>query len=170
MLEARPGDAALLLELQTEAIAAAESPFPDALDKLQTLEQRLKQMTVDEKYTLPWNRHLYSQLLLPASYQVGVAFARSVAMQRSLLAVIAAERYERAEQKLAQSWEDLAPTFLAEVPLDPFNGAPLIFSRTKTGYLIYSVGKDRVDGGGDFGPNLQGNDWGIRVEREAQKP
>ncbi len=44
--------------------------------------------------------------------------------------------------------DDLVPDYLPEVPDDPFGGGPLVYRRTATGYLLYSVGRDQRDDGG----------------------
>jgi hypothetical protein len=33
--------------------------------------------------------------------------------------------------------------------VDPFTGAPLFFKSTTAGYVVYSVGRDRRDDGGE---------------------
>ncbi len=32
--------------------------------------------------------------------------------------------------------------------IDPFTGKPLIYRRTASGFIVYGLGKDRVDNGG----------------------
>jgi hypothetical protein len=34
------------------------------------------------------------------------------------------------------------------VPIDPYSDRPLVYRRTDDGYLLYSVGSNRVDDGG----------------------
>ena len=48
----------------------------------------------------------------------------------------------------------LVPQFLANVPLDPFDGQPLRFKRLDQGYVVYSIGRDGRDGGGKEKPLL----------------
>ena len=43
---------------------------------------------------------------------------------------------------------DLVPRFLAAVPTDPFNGAPLRYKRSEQGFIVYSIGPDGHDDGG----------------------
>ena len=44
---------------------------------------------------------------------------------------------------------DLVPDYLPEVPLDPFSGKPLVYRREATGHVLYSVGLDGQDDGGE---------------------
>lgn len=46
------------------------------------------------------------------------------------------------------SLEALVPEFLKAAPVDPYSGNALVYRRTETGYLLYSVGPDGVDNGG----------------------
>jgi RNA polymerase sigma-70 factor (ECF subfamily) len=66
---------------------------------------------------------------------------------------IAAKRARAAGHTLA-GIEHLAPEFLPEVPADPFDGEPLRFDGA-TG-LVWSVGTDRIDSGGEVDPGREG--------------
>jgi hypothetical protein len=41
------------------------------------------------------------------------------------------------------------PTYLAAVPTDPFDGQPLRYKKLAKGYIVYSVGENGKDDGGD---------------------
>jgi len=43
---------------------------------------------------------------------------------------------------------ELAPECLAKLPTDPFTGDPYRYTRKRDGFVVYSVGKNRVDDGG----------------------
>jgi hypothetical protein len=42
----------------------------------------------------------------------------------------------------------LAPEYLRQIPDDPLGNGPFIYRRTADGYVLYSVGGNRVDDGG----------------------
>jgi hypothetical protein len=46
---------------------------------------------------------------------------------------------------------ELVPTYLSSLPRDPFDGEPLRFKRRASGYVVYSIGSDLRDDGGDEG-------------------
>ncbi len=50
---------------------------------------------------------------------------------------------------LPATLESLIPDFLPSIPIDPFDGRPIRYSREKK--LIYSVGEDLIDSGGKIG-------------------
>jgi len=62
----------------------------------------------------------------------------------------AASLYKAAEGSLPEGWQDIVPEYLQEIPLDPFSDKPLkLKTNAEAGLVIYSVGKDRKDNGGN---------------------
>ena len=45
---------------------------------------------------------------------------------------------------------ELVPDYLAVIPTDPFDGLPLKYKKTSPKYIVYSVGWNREDDGGDI--------------------
>ena len=83
-------------------------------------------------------------------------------LQTAQLAVrvrVAVERFQRINGHYPASIGELVPQFLASVPLDPWADAPLRYrvvpqqELSPAGYILYSVGPDRVDNGGS-GPGV----------------
>jgi hypothetical protein len=60
--------------------------------------------------------------------------------------------------------DDLVPTYLAAVPVDPFSDKPFIYERRGDGYLLASVGQNGVYDGGD---DMSG--WIVRGEWQEQQ-
>jgi hypothetical protein len=61
--------------------------------------------------------------------------------------------------------DDLVPTYLAVVPVDPFTDKPFIYERRGDGYLLASVGVNGVyDGGDDFGGWIVRGEWQATVQ------
>ena len=72
-----------------------------------------------------------------------------VASIRCARIVVAVERYRLAHgQALPSRLEDLVPSLLDVVPIDPFSGKPLRFVTEDGGYVAYSLGLNRQDDGG----------------------
>jgi hypothetical protein len=59
------------------------------------------------------------------------------------------ERYRLANGVLPDSLGDLVPRFVDVVPADPYDGRPLRYQKLTKGYVVYSVGEDGNDDGGD---------------------
>jgi hypothetical protein len=56
------------------------------------------------------------------------------------------------------------PGILPELPKDTYTLGPFVYERTETGYLLYSVGQDRVDGHGvSFDDQPSGDDIRLRI-------
>ncbi|MEP6592719.1 MAG: hypothetical protein ABJC51_03460, partial [Acidobacteriota bacterium] len=69
---------------------------------------------------------------------------------RGALVTLAIERYRRGHDGvLPAQLSDLVPSRLSAVPVDPFSGSGLIYKRLPQGYVVYSVGPDRADNGGE---------------------
>jgi len=70
--------------------------------------------------------------------------------RRVVVTAIALKRFQLRHGKLPETLNELAPEFLRAVPIDPFDGKPLRYRSNADGtYLLYSVGEDGKDDGGD---------------------
>lgn len=101
-----------------------------------------------------------AELLMPALQAAFKSASRDVAMIRTLRvynALLMAEQAGHDPQGLADL--DLP----AEETIDPFTGEPLIVKRTDKGWVVYSVGENEVDDGGQFG---RGEDSGFGEGQE----
>jgi hypothetical protein len=88
-------------------------------------------------------------MLLPGLQGVAQRFARFEARRRAAATAIAVERFRLAHDgHLPATLDELKPQFLTEVPKDPFDGQPLRFKPLATGFVVYSIGANRVDDGG----------------------
>jgi ABC-type transport system involved in multi-copper enzyme maturation permease subunit len=85
---------------------------------------------------------------VPAIVRIALSCLNSRARLRCASAGLACERYRLARGVWPTSYEDLVPAFIPRVPIDPFDGKPPRFCRVKDQLVIYSVGVDRRDDGG----------------------
>jgi hypothetical protein len=66
---------------------------------------------------------------------------------------VAVERYRRDhDQQVPQALTDLVPRYLTDIPHDPYSESTLLYKRTDAEYVIYSVGPNGTDDGGDLTP------------------
>ena len=84
------------------------------------------------------------------------------------IVALAAERYRREFEKWPVSLEALvAAKFLEQEPVDPYDGKPIRLRRTEDGLIVYTVGPDREDNGGNLAAAgtypERGTDVGIRL-------
>lgn len=74
----------------------------------------------------------------------------SQAMSDLCVTAIAIKRYQLAKGSLPESLARLVPAYLPTVPIDLFDGKPLRYrASNETDYLLYSMGADMTDDGGD---------------------
>jgi hypothetical protein len=86
------------------------------------------------------------------------------------LAAIALKRYQLRHGKLPSSLEALVPEFLPALPYDYMSAKPLCYRhKTDGSYVLYSVGVDGKDDGGDPTP-LPGTPPGLWGGRDAVWP
>lgn len=158
-----PGDRARMLATFNALIEVARKP----VDEQVRSSAPFKDPPFDD-------HHRIHKLLFPAVEKVASSYWRSVAETRSTVAAIACERYRLKHGRWPASLAALAPEFLSAVPLDPFDGQPLRLKRLPDGIVIYSIGADRTDDGGDLRriDNPYGKDEGFRLwdMKERRKP
>jgi hypothetical protein len=81
--------------------------------------------------------------------------ARETGRLRAAAAVVAAVRFRKAEGHWPRSLEELVPKWMAEAPIDPFTGKPLVYRVDDEGVVVYSVGVDGKDDGGVETPEVK---------------
>jgi hypothetical protein len=86
-------------------------------------------------------------------YNLSSAVLKTLRMEtarRIVITAVALKRFQLKQGKLPETLDELVPAFLSAVPIDPNNGKPLHYQPNTDGtYLLYSVGEDGVDDGGD---------------------
>jgi len=142
-----------LEETQILLEGARESQAARSLHPATAAAQELSQRDLKQG---PYSRarHFASGMLTGSltNYFQRVAIAQT---QRELVcAAIALRRFELRHGKLPAVLDQLVPEFLPQLPRDFFDGQSLRYRlRDDGGFLLYSVGKDQKDDGGDPGPD-----------------
>ncbi len=76
------------------------------------------------------------------------AIIRARANAHGVDVALAVLRFERKHGRMPESLNDLVGEFLTQIPHDPVDGQPLRYLRQSDGFLVYSVGANQVDDGG----------------------
>jgi hypothetical protein len=114
----------------------------------------------ERRVQLPWGaKH---------SMDVLAKFVENVAedegLFRSAAAALAAEQFRQARGRWPATLDELVPEYLTAVPRDPCDLQPLRLARRPDGIVIYGVGRNGQDDGGDVGGGpSKGRDVGIRL-------
>jgi hypothetical protein len=158
MRDLRRAEHPLMLALMSRRVAEVrELPSHEQVEAGQAFEAEARGLPPGAVFT---------RLLLPAVSKIGEADRRKHAHVRSLVVLLAAERYRRAKGRWPESLAQMVPDYLSAASADPYDGAPLRYRRLDDGVVAYAVGADRVDDGGSIGhklPDEPGADVGHRL-------
>jgi len=145
---------AALLERMNQVVEIAALPPEEQAPRFEAL-----------KASLP-KEPLLVRELMPALEKVATADRRTQAQLRCAAAGLAAERYRLRHGHWPASLADLKGDLLRQVPLDPFDGQPLRYRNDGAGVIVYSIGPDRTDDGGNratLNTHKPGTDIGFRL-------
>ena len=149
-------DGIIFLDYVDECIRIVQLPAPKRFAALAVVEARLR----DGKGVL-FRDFGYMPMFIRRE-------AREAALFESATTALAVERYRLARAGVPETLGRLVPDYLAAVPEDPFDGAPLRYKRVDRGFTVYSVGEDGKDDGGKEEPRKkegQTYDLVFRMER-----
>ena len=90
-----------------------------------------------------------TRLLLPDLAKINAAVRTTRARAAVLRTLLAVERYRLRHGKWPAKLDDCVPAYLDKVPLDPIDEAPLRYKILPDGVVVYSIGNDRKDDGGN---------------------
>ncbi|MHC4179301.1 MAG: hypothetical protein ACYSWU_17450 [Planctomycetota bacterium] len=148
----RSANLSVYLKYMNRMVAATKRPLPQARREAEQIGSDVQSATGGSPFTSPG--HIMTSLLVPAIDAFVDAAARMAASSRATDAVIAVERFRRTTGRLSENLDELVPELLPGMPIDPFHRQPLRYVVKDDEYVIYSVGRDGVDDGG------QGNEQG----------
>jgi hypothetical protein len=158
---------AAMLRYLNRAVEAAKSPTEEQRARMREIEATAKSQPV------------LVRLFVPALSKINEACLRTQAQLRCASAALAAERYRQAKGRWPEAWDELiAAGFLREKPIDLYDGKPLRMRRMGDGLVIYSVGPDGEDNGGNLdrkrliapGTDLGFRLWDVDKRRQAAPP
>jgi len=162
-------------QLMLEALRAAQTN--DALFSIQSELQ--SNVTI---LSIPTNEDTYFWFSDPRNVNLHFALSQSIELlpktfgrvtkietsRRMVVAAIALKRYHLKHGGFPPNLASLTPDLLSEVPRDPIDGQPLRYRLNADGtFLLYSIGDDGKDNGGDPTPSegtksiqwQRGRDW-----------
>jgi len=143
-----------MIDTMQAAVGARGVYRPIDLSRFAEWEQRLARTT-------PYN--ILAKTLIPAYAKVVHRTQQAQTGIDLALVACALERYRLARGEYPARLEALAPAYLERVPQDVVTGGPLNYRKTPGGrFVLYSVGENRVDDGGEvhLNKNKTGADRG----------
>lgn len=126
-----------------------QKPWPEVDAELYGLLSEMQAaLTGLRKY-----RHPISALLLPNFSKAIRTTAQHDTQRRLTVVAIALERYHLRHRRFPAELNELVPVFLTAVPNDLMSGQPLRYHHNSDdSYVLYSVGEDGRDDGGNPNP------------------
>ncbi len=116
-------------------------------------------------------RYWLSSLAIPNYSRATEAALRNETERQMTLAAIALGRFRLAHGSLPQDLRELTPELLAQAPCDPMSGKALHYRPGQDGgFLLYSVGLDGIDDGGNPTTASSTNHFGFWDARDAVWP
>jgi hypothetical protein len=137
-------DLALYLEVQDDIQSAVSAGFPDTLAKVNAVQAKLVNRSGISKVTQP-----LTPQIVPPTVAACEATARVLSHGRAGETAITVVLFHRRTGKLPDSLTQLMPEFIADLPIDAFDGQPLRYRQVSNGFVVYSIGRDLKDQGGD---------------------
>ena len=152
---------AVLLRYHNRLVEIAQLPETELKSRFEALEQEVKSAAAQ-----PLNLRVFLvKHIAPAMGKVWQALQRHHARLRSAYVAVALERYRQQHDRWPDSLQQLIPGLIERVPLDPYDGALLRYRPLADGVVVYSVGPDGKDNGGNLlaNPYAPGADIGFRL-------
>jgi hypothetical protein len=134
---------AILLDFQTRLVEAAKRPLNQRMALIKEIDSSLlAQIPLSER------RHSLVYLLYPAVTKIAQIEQRLHANLACAIAGLGAERVRLEKGRWPESLDEIVQAgCLKKVPIDPFDGNPLRFRRTKDGLVVYSIGPEGKNDG-----------------------
>jgi hypothetical protein len=154
-------DAIIYLDIMEEYIKINRFPVHERQKAAKAVEARIQLIS---------QAHILLHVIMPALARITIIDTRNIAQLLTARVGLAVERYHLAAGKLPDALMDLVPDYLDAVPRDPFDGNDLRYKKLHTGFVVYSIGEDRIDDGGKekpTGKKKKGESWDVTfiVER-----
>jgi len=147
-------ETASYLDIVSIQIAAARLPYPQDL----MVGAKLKRGPENPSYSASGHARQFA----PEDFKL---LQCSRALCDSARAGLACLRYHAATGKLPATLNALLPMYIEAVPVDPYNGTPLRYRKIENGFVVYAVGQNLKDDGGELNNGWEPCDVGFRVVR-----
>ena len=144
-----------------ETVAKAEAIFDHQreLSRLSPYEKRARQATTIAQMVTSLPRHRYAlvQAMVPALDRVMELGFRGRALHEATLTVLALQRYRQEKASYPAVLDELKQGgYLDVLPADPYSDKALLYKATAGRFILYSLGPDFHDDGGESGRDQEG--------------
>lgn len=131
-------DFSAALDLEAKLLDAMQLPFPDGIEASKAIQMQREKLAED-----------FSISREVPDHRIILKDARHIALLGAVRTALGIERHRLATGKFPDALDELVPTYLSSLPADPFDGRPVRYKRTEKGFVVYSIGEDAEDNGGN---------------------
>lgn len=132
--------------LMDRVVAASARPLFQQQD-LDRIDNEIEQMYGDPLRSIRYWPIVY---LLPALGKAAQAGEYAIAGRDALQVAIALELYRRRHGQWPATLDDLTPSLIPAIPVDRFDGAPMRYALREGQPVLYSIGCNHRDDGGEL--------------------
>jgi len=146
---------------RNETVAKAEAIFDHQkeLSLLSPYERRARQVTTISQMieSLPRDRYALVRAMLPALDRVMELGYRGRALHEATLTILVLQRYRQEKGSYPAALDELKRAgYLDALPADPYGAQSLSYQVTNDSFVLYSLGPDFRDDGGESGRTQEG--------------
>jgi hypothetical protein len=126
-------------------------------------QMKVEREAIDARFEKLFGRNVLMRTLAPALRRVIEQSNCNSTEVRATVAVVAILRYQQDTGSYPESLEELITAgYLEELPLDSFSDKPLVYQKTDGDFILYSVGRNCIDDGGQVWRDDKGRPrpWG----------
>jgi hypothetical protein len=126
--------------------------------KISPYERQMQKISSDDIIlALPQYRYFLIHYLTPAIDRVSEIRFQHKALQEATVTVLAMQRWRLEKNGYPADLDGLVTAgYLNELPMDPYSNQPLVYKRTDDDFVLYSVGPNFIDDGGESGKDKKG--------------
>jgi len=132
-------DAMIYLDIMDGYIKAAQLPHHKRQEAVKAIGTRLQSTS---------QIHILLHTIMPPLSHITSIELRTIAYLRTARTALAVLRFRLAAGRLPDALTDLVPAYLDAVPTDPFDGNEIRYKKLEAGFVVYSIGEDLSDDGG----------------------
>ncbi len=152
---------AMLHARRSETVAKANQLYDQLCktSKMTPYERRVRKTRDEEDMLtdLPRRKYFLIHYLMPALSRVSEIAYRGTVTHQATLTVLALRRWWIEKGEYPAALHDLvAAGYLKELPQDPFSDKPLVYRKTDGELILYSLGYNFTDDGGEAGKDRKG--------------
>jgi len=108
-----------------------------------------RELGLTEKLTIKKARHLYYYILMPASNRVIEISYRNKVGCEAVVTTLAIMRYKQDKGNYPETLEQMVEAgYVKEIPMDPWSDKPIVYRKTEGNFILYGVGGNFKDDGG----------------------